>query len=60
MDSGKFYGREIKTKKVLTTKPSTEDFDYFEIVMAKFSTGTNLRQASEVFVETNGEVPVRQ
>ncbi|MFI6807665.1 hypothetical protein ACIBO6_22020 [Streptomyces luteogriseus] len=51
-DSGKFYGREIKTKKVLTTKPSIEDFDYFKIVMVKSPTRTELWQASRVFVET--------
>ncbi|MEU0176899.1 hypothetical protein ABZ178_26645 [Streptomyces massasporeus] len=51
-DSGKFYGKEIKTKKILTTKPSIEDFDYFKIVMVKFPTGKGLWQASKVFVET--------
>ncbi|MEV4786289.1 hypothetical protein AB0K53_12700 [Streptomyces tuirus] len=54
-DSGKFYGKEIKTKKILTTKPSIEDFDYFKIVMVKFPTGTDLWQASKVFVETKAE-----
>ena len=51
-DAGKFYGKEIKTKKILTTKPSIEDFDYFKIVMVKFPTGKGLWQASKVFVET--------
>ncbi|MEU0193056.1 hypothetical protein ABZ250_24775 [Streptomyces afghaniensis] len=51
-DSGKFYGKEIKTDKILETKPSIEDFDYFKIVMVKFPTGTDLWQASKVFVET--------
>ncbi|MFF7483976.1 hypothetical protein ACFZBC_00585 [Streptomyces luteogriseus] len=51
-DSGTFYGREIKTKKILRTKPSIEDFDYFKIVMVKFPTRTDLWQASKVFVET--------
>ncbi|MFH9062355.1 hypothetical protein ACH4GM_14205 [Streptomyces coeruleorubidus] len=54
-DSGKFYGKEIKTKKVLKTKPSLEDFDYFKIVMVKFPTSTDLWQASKVFVETAAE-----
>jgi hypothetical protein len=54
-DSGKFYGKEIKTTKILTTKPSIEDFDYFKIVMVKFPTGTDLWQASKVFVETKAE-----
>nr|WP_202510346.1 hypothetical protein [Streptomyces sp. SID5643] len=51
-DAGKFYGKEIKTKKILTTKPSIADFDYFKIVMVKFPTGEDLWQASKVFVET--------
>ncbi|MGW0824228.1 hypothetical protein [Streptomyces sp. NPDC002845] len=51
-DSGMFYGKEIKTKKILKTKPSIEDFDYYKIIMVKFPTGTDLWQASEVFVET--------
>ena len=51
-DAGKFYGKEIKTKKILTTKPSIEDFDYFKIIMTKMPTGTGLWQASKVFVET--------
>ncbi|MEU9628650.1 hypothetical protein AB0D89_17810 [Streptomyces luteogriseus] len=52
-DSGTFYGREINTKKVLRTKPSIEDFDYFKIIMVKFPTRKDLWQASKVFVETN-------
>lgn len=28
-DSSKFYGKEVRTGKVLTTDPSIEDFDYF-------------------------------
>jgi hypothetical protein len=51
-DSGKFYGKEIKTKKILKTKPSIEDFDYYKIVMVKFPTSEGLWQASKVFVET--------
>ncbi|MDN0193581.1 hypothetical protein [Streptomyces sp. S.PNR 29] len=51
-DSGKFYGREIKTKKILKTNPSIEDFDYYKIVMVKSPTGEGLWQASKVFVET--------
>ncbi|PNG20883.1 hypothetical protein [Streptomyces cahuitamycinicus] len=54
-DSGKFYGKEIRTKKILNTKPSIADFDHFEIVMVKFPTGTDLWQASKVFVETTAE-----
>ncbi|MFD9443160.1 hypothetical protein ACFWBR_34445 [Streptomyces sp. NPDC060006] len=51
-DAGKFYGKEIKTKKILTTKPSIEDFDYYKIIMVKFPTSDSLWQASRVFVET--------
>ncbi|WP_307132994.1 hypothetical protein [Streptomyces aurantiacus] len=51
-DAGKFFGKEIKTKKILTTEPSISDFDYFKIIMVKFPTGDDLWQASKVFVET--------
>jgi hypothetical protein len=51
-DSGKFFGKEIKTQKILKTQPGIEDFDYFKIVMVKFPTGDGLWQASKVFVET--------
>ncbi|MGA5329208.1 hypothetical protein ACPCJT_22470 [Streptomyces griseoincarnatus] len=51
-DSGKFFGKEVKTGKVLTTKPSIEDFDYYKIIMVKVPTSDALWQASKVFVET--------
>ncbi|MFG3082806.1 hypothetical protein [Streptomyces parvulus] len=51
-DAGKFYGKEIKTEKILKTEPSIEDFDYYKIVMVKYPTGESLWQASKVFVET--------
>ncbi|MDT9701759.1 hypothetical protein [Streptomyces sp. P17] len=51
-DAGKFYGKEIKTEKILKTEPSIEDFDYYKIIMVKLPTGTDLWQASKVFVET--------
>ncbi|MFE9772272.1 hypothetical protein ACFYOV_11465 [Streptomyces sp. NPDC005931] len=51
-DSGKFYGKEVKTDKILRTDPSIEDFDRFRIIMVKFPTGKDLWQASKVFVET--------
>ncbi|MFF8934862.1 hypothetical protein ACF08O_09080 [Streptomyces paradoxus] len=54
-DSGKFYGREIKTNKLLKTEPSIADYDHFKIVMTKFPTGTDLWKASKVFVETKAE-----
>ncbi|WP_329052703.1 hypothetical protein OG873_25065 [Streptomyces violaceus] len=55
VDSSKFYGKEVKTEKVLKSKPSIADFDYFKIVMVKFPTGDGLWQASKVFVETKAE-----
>ncbi|WP_369177587.1 hypothetical protein [Streptomyces mutabilis] len=51
-DASKFYGKEIKTEKVLKTQPSIEDFDYYKIIMVKYPTGDGLWQASKVFVET--------
>jgi hypothetical protein len=54
-DSSKFYGKEIKTNKVLTTEPSIEDFDYYKIIMTKYPTADDLWQASRVFVETKAE-----
>ncbi|MFE0571511.1 hypothetical protein ACFW21_05050 [Streptomyces albogriseolus] len=51
-DSGKFFGKEVKTGKVLTTEPSIEDFDYYKIIMIKLPTSESLWQASKVFVET--------
>ncbi|MDL2079991.1 hypothetical protein QNN03_26470 [Streptomyces sp. GXMU-J15] len=51
-DAGKFYGKEVKTGKVLKTKPSIEDFDHYKIIMVKVPTGDGLWQASKVFVET--------
>ncbi|MEV0529408.1 hypothetical protein AB0I66_38925 [Streptomyces sp. NPDC050439] len=54
-DATKFYGKEIKTEKVLKTKASIEDFDYYKIIMVKHPTGKGLWQASKVFVETKAE-----
>ncbi|NEC51788.1 hypothetical protein G3I18_24965 [Actinospica acidiphila] len=51
-DAGKFFGKEVKNGKVLTTKPSLEDFDYYKIIMVKLPTSDTLWQASKVFVET--------
>jgi len=50
-DSSKFYAKEVKTGKVLKTKPSLEDFSYFKIIMVKYPTSNSLWQASKVFVE---------
>ncbi|MGC5565618.1 hypothetical protein ACPYPG_22640 [Streptomyces sp. FR-108] len=52
VDSNKFYSEEVKTGKVLKTKPSIDGFDYFKIIMVKFPTGDGLWQASKVLVET--------
>ncbi|TGB08399.1 hypothetical protein [Streptomyces sp. MZ04] len=54
-DASKFYGKEIKTKKILKTKKSIADFDYYKIIMVKHPTGKGLWQASKVFVETKAE-----
>ncbi|TLS41971.1 hypothetical protein FE633_33385 [Streptomyces montanus] len=54
-DSSKFYGKEVKTGKVLKSTPSIADFDYFKIVMVKSPTSEGLWQASKVFVETKAE-----
>ncbi|MGC0330231.1 hypothetical protein RKD23_003221 [Streptomyces sp. SAI-170] len=54
-DAGKFYGKEIKTQKILKTEPGIEDFDYYKLVMVKLPTGEGLWQASKVFVETKAE-----
>ncbi|MFE1798312.1 hypothetical protein ACFW9L_19420 [Streptomyces sp. NPDC059517] len=51
-DASKFFGKEIRTKKILTTEPSISDFDHFKIIMVKFPTRDGLWQASKVFVET--------
>ncbi|MEU4012927.1 hypothetical protein AB0H30_31300 [Streptomyces pseudogriseolus] len=51
-DSSQFFGKEVATGKVLTTKPSIEDFDYYKIIMVKVPTSEALWQASKVFVET--------
>ncbi|MEU5703305.1 hypothetical protein [Streptomyces aurantiacus] len=50
-DASKFYGKEIKTGKVLKTEPSPRDFSLFKVIMVKFPTGDDLWQASKVFVE---------
>ncbi|WAL97183.1 hypothetical protein [Streptomyces sp. Je 1-369] len=55
VDSSKFYGKEVKTGKVLKSKPSIKDYDHFKIVMVKFPTGDGLWQATKVFVETKAK-----
>lgn len=51
-DASKFFGKEVKTGKVLKTKPSLKDFGYYKIIMVKVPSGDSLWQASKVFVET--------
>ncbi|MER7865893.1 hypothetical protein ABTZ90_02285 [Streptomyces cellulosae] len=54
-DASKFYGKEVKTGKVLKTEPSLKDFGYYKIIMIKVPTGDGLWQASKVYVETGVE-----
>ncbi|GAA2545100.1 hypothetical protein GCM10010423_50580 [Streptomyces levis] len=54
-DTSKFYGKEIKTGKVLKTEPRLKDFGYYKIVMVKSATAAGLWQASKVFVEAKAE-----
>ncbi|MFZ4186131.1 hypothetical protein [Streptomyces pseudogriseolus] len=54
-DASRFYGKEVKTGKVLRTEPSLKDFGHYKIIMVKVPTGEDLWQASEVFVETKAE-----
>ncbi|MFE2276995.1 hypothetical protein ACFXAE_06955 [Streptomyces sp. NPDC059454] len=55
VDSSKFYGKEIKTGKVLKSEPSIADYDHFKIIMLKVPTSDGLWQASKVFVEEKAE-----
>jgi hypothetical protein len=54
-DTGKFYGKEVKTGKVLKSEPSLKDFNYYEIIMTKYPTAEGMWQASKVFVETEAK-----
>ncbi|CAM5646845.1 Lipoprotein OS=Streptomyces tendae OX=1932 GN=F3L20_02695 PE=4 SV=1 [Streptomyces tendae] len=54
-DTGKFYGKEVKTGKVLKSDPSLKDFDHYKIIMIKYPTAEDLWQASKVFVETEAK-----
>ncbi|MER6147879.1 hypothetical protein ACWCQB_06530 [Streptomyces hirsutus] len=54
-DASKFYGKEVKTGKVLKTEPSLKDFGYYKIIMVKVPTAEGLWQASKVYVETGVE-----
>ncbi|GHI92004.1 MULTISPECIES: hypothetical protein [Streptomyces] len=54
-DTGKFYGKEVKTGKVLESEPSLKDFNHYKIIMTKYPTGKDLWQASSVSVETEAK-----
>ncbi|MFD5773274.1 hypothetical protein [Streptomyces fungicidicus] len=54
-DTGKFYGKDVKTGKVLKAEPSLKDFNYYKIIMIKYPTSDVLWQASRVFVETEAK-----
>ncbi|MFQ3556193.1 hypothetical protein QZN11_05205 [Streptomyces gramineus] len=51
VDSSKFYGKKVKSGKVLKSAPSIADYDYFKIIMVKYPTSNGLWQASNVYVE---------
>jgi hypothetical protein len=51
VDSSKFYGKEVKTGKILKTTPSITDFGYFKIIMVKAPASDTLWQASKVYVQ---------
>ncbi|AKZ57394.1 conserved exported protein of unknown function [Streptomyces ambofaciens ATCC 23877] len=55
VDSSKFYGKEVKTGKILRSEPSIADYDHFRVIMVKYPTGAGLWQASKVFVKTKAE-----
>ncbi|MGW7419731.1 hypothetical protein ACWGJB_06625 [Streptomyces sp. NPDC054813] len=55
VDSSKFYGKEVKTGKILKSEPSIADYDYFKIIMVKLPTSDGLWQAAKVFVEAKAE-----
>ncbi|MEV5155408.1 hypothetical protein AB0K81_26305 [Streptomyces werraensis] len=54
-DASRFYGKEVKTGKVLRTEPSLKTFGHYKIVMVKVPTDEDLWQASEVFAVTKAE-----
>ncbi|WP_225859024.1 hypothetical protein [Streptomyces albicerus] len=51
-DDSKFYGREIKSKKVLRTNPSDKDYYFFEIVMTTSKDAKGLWTAEAIEVQT--------
>ncbi|MFF5143916.1 hypothetical protein ACFY6U_30000 [Streptomyces sp. NPDC013157] len=51
-DDSKFYGKEVKSKKVLKTSPSDKDYYYFEIVMTASQEVRGLWTAEDVEVQS--------
>ena len=51
-DDSKFYGKEVKSKKVLKTQPSDKDYYFFEIVMTASNEAKGLWTAEGIEVQT--------
>ncbi|KUN08767.1 hypothetical protein AQI95_07080 [Streptomyces yokosukanensis] len=50
-DDSKFYGKEVKSKKILKTKPSDKDYYFFEIVMTASKGAKGLWTAEDIEVQ---------
>ncbi|MFD3585668.1 hypothetical protein [Streptomyces sp. NPDC058683] len=50
-DDSKFYGKEVKSKKILKTSPSNKDYYYFEIVMTASQEAPGLWTAEDIEVQ---------
>jgi hypothetical protein len=50
-DDSKFYGKEVKSKKILKTEPSDKDYYFFEIVMTASKEAKGLWTAEAVEVQ---------
>ncbi|MEU9243248.1 hypothetical protein [Streptomyces sp. NPDC048385] len=51
-DDSKFYGKEVKSKKILKTSPSNKDYYYFEIIMTASQEAQGLWTAEDIEVQT--------
>ncbi|MEV5955602.1 hypothetical protein AB0M11_17830 [Streptomyces sp. NPDC051987] len=51
-DDSKFYGKEVKSRKILKTSPSDKDYYYFEIVMTASQEAQGLWTAADIEVQT--------
>ncbi|WP_217548888.1 hypothetical protein [Streptomyces sp. GbtcB6] len=51
-DDSKFYGKEVKSKKILKTSPSLKDYYHFEIVMTASPEAQGLWTAEDIEVQT--------